>query len=62
MTDKVKKVISLKNLGKCDHTYFHHIVNNYNKLADVTIFLPGSIDTSSIKYIKTLKLFVCYAI
>ena len=57
MTDKVKKVISLKNLGKCDHTYFHHIVNNYNKLADVTIFLPGSIDTSSAKYIKALKVF-----
>ena len=57
MTDKVQKVISLKNLGKCDHTYFHHIVNRYDNLADVTIFLPGSIDTRNDKYTKTIKIF-----
>jgi len=57
MTDKVKKVISLKNLGKCDHTYFHHIVNNYNNLAAVTIFLPGSINSRYDKYTKALKIF-----
>lgn len=57
MTDKVKKVISLKNVGKCDHTYFHHIVNRYDNLADVTIFLPGSIDMRNDKYAKTIKIF-----
>ena len=58
MTDKVKKVITLKNLGKCDHTYFHHIVNNYHtNLAGVTIFLPGSIDMRNDKYAKTIKIF-----
>jgi len=32
----------LPNVGRCDHTYIYHIVNNYDNLADVTIFLPGS--------------------
>jgi Protein of unknown function (DUF3431) len=56
-TDKVQKVISLKNVGKCDHTYFHHIVNRYDNLADITIFLPGSIDMRNDKYAKTIKIF-----
>lgn len=36
------KIINLKNVGKCDHTYLYHIINNYNNLSNVTIFLPGS--------------------
>ena len=36
------KVINLKNVGRCDHTYLYHIVSNYGNLADVTIFLPAS--------------------
>lgn len=36
------KIIDLKNVGRCDHTYLYHIINNYNNLADVTVFLPGS--------------------
>ena len=32
----------LPNVGRCDHTYLHHIVTNYGKLADVTLFLTGS--------------------
>lgn len=36
--------INLKNEGRCDHTYLYHIVNNYNDLADVTIFTKGSSD------------------
>lgn len=40
----VRRVIRLKNVGKCDHTYLHHIVNNYDRLSDVTVFLPGSTD------------------
>ena len=51
MTD----VIRLKNVGKCDHTYLYHIVTRYDKLAAVTIFLPGSIDTRDDKYQKALK-------
>lgn len=36
--------IVLPNVGRCDHTYLHHIVHNYDTLADVTVFLPGSVD------------------
>lgn len=38
------KIIALPNVGRCDHTYLHHIISNYNNLADVTVFLPGSCD------------------
>jgi len=53
----VKQIITLPNVGKCDHTYLYHVVNNYNNLADIVVFLPGSID---LKYkrkiaIKLLK-------
>jgi hypothetical protein len=40
------KVIKLENVGRCDHTYLYHIIQNYDNLADVTIFLPGSADMS----------------
>lgn len=36
------RVVKLPNVGRCDHTYIHHIVENYDDLAAVTIFLPGS--------------------
>lgn len=38
------KIIKLDNVGREGHTYLHHIIENYNNLADVTIFLPGSSD------------------
>ena len=41
---KKSKVIKLKNVGMCDHTYLHHIVTNYDNLNKITIFLPGSSD------------------
>jgi len=40
----VKEIIKLPNVGKCDHTYLYYIINNYNDLSDITIFLPGSLD------------------
>lgn len=42
----VNKIINLPNVGRCDHTYLHHIVRNYDakSLAKITVFLPGSID------------------
>jgi hypothetical protein len=42
----INKIVDLPNVGKCDHSYVYHIVENYNNLADVTIFLPGSCDMS----------------
>ena len=37
-----KRVITLPNVGKCDHTYLTHIISNYNHLSDITLFLPAS--------------------
>lgn len=36
------KIITLQNVGVCNHTYLYHIIRNYDNLANVTIFLPGS--------------------
>ena len=52
-TDKLKEIIKLKNIGRGDHTYLYHIINNYDNLAEITIFLPGSVDLIK-KYIVTL--------
>lgn len=30
----------LPNVGMCDHTYLHHIVERYDSLADWTVFTP----------------------
>ena len=35
-------IINLDNVGRCDHTYLYHVINNYNNLSNITIFLPGS--------------------
>jgi len=36
------KVIKIDNIGKEAYTYIYHIIKNYDNLADITIFLPGS--------------------
>ena len=40
----VNKIVNLNNVGREGHTYFFHIINNYNNLADINIFLPGSLN------------------
>lgn len=40
----VISIINLPNVGRCDHTYIYHIVNNFDSLSPITVFLPGSID------------------
>lgn len=42
----VSHVIKLPNVGRESHTYLKHIIDNYDNLADINIFLPGSIDTN----------------
>jgi hypothetical protein len=49
------KIVNLPNIGRCDHTYLYHIINNYDNLANVTLFLTGSLDLEH-KYNKALKL------
>jgi hypothetical protein len=33
----------LPNVGREGHTYLHHILKNYDRLADITVFLQGCI-------------------
>ena len=51
----VIKIVRLKNIGRENHTYFYHIITNYMKLSDFTIFLPGSVNMNH-KKAKALKL------
>lgn len=38
---KRARVVPLENIGRESHTYLHHIVQNYDTLADATIFCQG---------------------
>jgi len=40
----IKDIITLENLGRCDHTYLYHIVTNYDNLNNVLVFFPGSLN------------------
>jgi hypothetical protein len=42
--DQVENAILLPNLGREGHTYLHHIIEHYDRLPDVTVFLQGRID------------------
>lgn len=33
-----REEIIIPNFGRCEYAFFHHIVNNYDNLSDVTIF------------------------
>ena len=35
------EVIRLPNVGRCDHTFLHHIVSHFDSLTDVTVFVSG---------------------
>ena len=39
----VKNIINLKNVGREGHTYLYHIIENYNNLSNIIVFLPGSL-------------------
>jgi len=40
----IKKIVTLPNVGRESHTYLYHIIHNYNSLAEITCFFPGSTD------------------
>lgn len=48
-------VTKAANVGVCDHTYLHHIVEHYDTLADVTVFVPGS---AEVEYKKPMLDFI----
>ena len=43
----VKEIITLPNIGRCDHTYLYHVITNYDKLGKIVVFLPASLDMSN---------------
>ena len=41
------RISSLPNVGRCDHTYLHHVITEYDcGLAPVTLFVPASVPDS----------------
>ena len=38
----LRLIINLENVGVCVHTYFYHIIEHYDNLDDIIVFLPGS--------------------
>lgn len=54
-TNTFTKSIKTENIGRCDHTYLYHIIKNYENLADINIFLPGSVNMEN-KIKKSEKL------
>ena len=51
---KLKEIVNLENVGVSVHSYFYYIINNYEKLPDIVVFLPGSAMNSH-KEQKTLN-------
>ena len=56
------EIIDIKNVGRESHTWLYHIVNNYDRLDDINIFLQAKIDDLNcmayedpLKYIKKVK-------
>ena len=47
--------IPLKNWGGDAHTYIHHIVNNYDNLADYTVFIQGHPFDHSVNAIELIN-------
>ena len=43
-SNSFKNIINIDNVGRESHTWLYHIVENYNNLDDVSIFLQGRID------------------
>jgi hypothetical protein len=47
--------INLPNKGRESHTYLYHIVNNYNNLAEMTIFCQGDSISHNPDFINLIK-------
>ena len=51
----IRPHIKLPNIGREGHTYVHYLVNNYDALPEITIFLQGHIDDHVNLGIKQIK-------
>jgi hypothetical protein len=47
VVNNLKVNYKIQNVGRESHTYLYHIINNYDNLAEITIFLPGSVNTNA---------------
>lgn len=61
---RIRSILPLPNVGGCDHTYLQHIVDNYENLADITVFLPGSLQLNykkdkAIELFRAIELYDC---
>lgn len=52
----VTKIITLENVGRCDHTYLYHLIENYENLSNIIVFLTGSLDTIPLKKTKAITI------
>jgi len=43
---KIINTYKIENIGKCDHTYLYHIIQNYDNMSEINVFLPGSVNMS----------------
>lgn len=48
--ENVTTIHTLPNVGKDVHTYLHHIVHNYDTLADITMFIPATMHVTYKKH------------
>jgi len=48
-------IIKLPNVGRESHTFLYHIIENYDKLSEITIFLVGSLKLPN-KYDRSIKM------
>jgi len=49
-------IIELPNVGYEAHTYLYHIIHNYNKLYNCTLFLPGTVWSQPYKRYQMLEI------
>jgi hypothetical protein len=56
--EKIPNTIRLPNVGKEGHTYYKHICDNYDNLADYTIFLQGFPFDHSPNVISNIKKYI----
>jgi len=40
----VKEIINIPNVGRESHTYLYHIIENFDKLSNIMVFFPGSLN------------------
>lgn len=56
LSSKFINVTKLSNVGREAHTYLHHIIFNYDKLADFTYFCQGNPFDHSLKFVEKFNI------